>query len=1361
MHNLTGYGPRIITMDSQTIKWLVFNGKAENYPAWSTKFTAYMQTKGLYKALLGKEIIPEEIAPLAEDASNEQKTAWDAKVRERNKQIEEIQERNNTVWCHIALALDNNSLLYIRHDCLSSDGVGDGAKAWRLLQQRYSNVEKPTVVSLVRQISRLQLDENEKLSEYFIRAQELMSRLTEAGENISETLFNALVINGLPEKYEHFIVQESFNPAANFTELRTRLQNYDDSRLQRSQAEEDSATAMHSGNTSGNKGPSKPKGDCFVCGYPGHFAKQCSKRNSAFCSKCKKRGHLPKACRSSSKPTTKPNSFSSYSQCMNSGTETSSGTGKPNHLIIDTGCTDHIVTKKELFENLQPCSIRNVKDPKGNLTPVEGVGDVPVKLHLKDGKEEEMILRNVLYVPTYEVNLLSVNRSVKFGHKFIFSESKAKLMLNHGPQVDLTKENGLFYLKITFQRSSASYPTTCNTSKATIKGDINLWHQRLGHLNKDDVKRTIGCEDNLKEVCETCALGKQTSKPVPKETQNKSQKPLELVYSDILGPFEVPSLNGSRYAITFVDEYSKYSVVKFMSKKSEALEKFKEYVAESGSPRRLRTDNGAEYTAKKFTDYCRDSKIKQEYTVPETPQQNGVAERFNRTLVEMGRSLLIQAKLPKRYWVRALSTAAHIRNLTVTANSQGKSPFELFTGKPPRRNHLRVFGCTAYVMKRKINLRKLDSRSVKAKFIGYDDRSTAYILQEFDSKKVIKARNVIFRESEIQSFSAKETISLENPNLVSPNMDFDDDRSKDEDTKIPVQGGVGENNAAIPVVQNQFEVEGDPNENEVPLPRGSRNRRPPERYGLPYTFNTTKEDVQEPKSYNEAVNSPQAENWRKAMQTEYNSLMDNNTWTLVNEPEDQQVLPGKWVYKVKYGADGQVDKLKARYVAKGYAQVEGLDFFDTYAPTCKPETFRILLATAAQKDLQLGQMDVKSAYLHSNIEEEIYLEQPQGFVKKANSGQKLVCKLNKSIYGLKQAAKNWYEALTSLLLKEGFKRSRNDYCLFVRKEEDETFSYVLVWVDDIVVAGATEEAVNEIKSMLNENFKMDDRGALNWFLGMQILRSHDKITVDQKKYIETVLQQFNMSDCKAVATPGEVNLKLVKSDDEEQKLVDPKLYRSLVGSLLFIGKQTRPDILHIVNQLSRFLDKPNESHWKAAKHVLRYLKGTIDLRLTFLKNSNSDIIGDSDADWSGDLNDRKSTTGYYFKFEGNGGAISWEVKKQATVALSSAEAEYQAMAAAVQEAIYLRALLEDFGLPMKKPIDIGEDNQSCIKMCHNPVMHKRSKHIDTKLHFIRERVENKEVKIHYVPTEEMTADILTKSLPRVKVQKHRTVLLGN
>ena len=289
---------------------------------------------------------------------------------------------------------------------------------------------------------------------------------------------------------------------------------------------------------------------------------------------------------------------------------------------------------------------------------------------------------------------------------------------------------------------------------------------------------------------------------------------------------------------------------------------------------------------------------------------------------------------------------------------------------------------------------------------------------------------------------------------------------------------------------------------------------------------------------------------------------------------------------------------------------------------------------------------------------------------------------------------------------------------------------------------------------------MDGRADLHWFLAMRILRSEDKITVDQEKYIENLLEQFNMTNCKPKATPGEINSKLVKNNGEHL-LVDTKLYRSLVGSLLYIGKQTRPDILNVVNQLSRFFKKPDNTHWKAAKDVLRYLKGTINLRLTFIKNSSMKLVGDADADWSGDFDNRKSTAGYYFKFQGNGAAISWGVKKQSTVALSSTEAEYQAMPAAVQKAIYLRSLMKDFGYPMKEPTQIGEDNQSCMKMCHNPVMHKRSKHIDTKLHFIRERVENGEVGISYIPTDSMTADILTKSLLRVKVEKHRYVLLGN
>ena len=787
------------------------------------------------------------------------------------------------------------------------------------------------------------------------------------------------------------------------------------------------------------------------------------------------------------------NATASYSECFVSPLQEQENTEIASNLIVDTGCSDHIVNKKEMFVNLRAVNEKSVRDPKGNLTAIEGIGDVPITVELNNGKMADLILRNVLYVPNYKVNLLSVNKAVNFGHKFMFNDSRARMVLNDGREIHLTKNFGLFFLKVTYQ--NVVNQSTCNKTKQSIKGDINLWHKRLGHLNKTDVKRTVGCEGDTQDTCETCAMGKQASQPVPKKTENTAKKALELVYSDVLGPFEVASLNGSKYAVTFIDEYTKYAVVKYMKNKSQVLDKFKEYVAENGTPRTLRTDNGAEYTTGKFKQFCRDSKIRQEFTVPETPQQNGVAERFNRTLVEMGRCLLIQAKLPKKYWVRALDTAMHIRNLTVGANSNGgKSPFELFTGKTARRNHLRVFGCTAYVKKRKVNLRKLDSRSVKAKFIGYDSNSTAYVFQELATKKIIKARNVLFKEDEIQPLSSKEEIYQGERILESPNLDLDEECSNEQTKEKPVADKVGEVGNEIP---EQPHDEQEDIEHEA-LPRENRNRRPPERYGNPYTFNTTQQEkiATEPKTYEEAVNSTKAKQWKEAMQAEVESLENNNTWTFVDRPKDKNVLPGKWVYRVKYGADGQVDKYKARYVAKGFAQVEGLDFFETYAPTCKPETFRTLLAVAAQKDLHLGQMDVKSAYLHSAIEEEIYLEQPPGFVKRGENGETLVCKSNKSIYGLKQAAKNWYEALANHLISSGFQRSRNDYCFFTRREADGTFSYVFIWVDDIIVAGASNEIIDAIKSLLKKNFKMDDRGELHWFLGMRILRSEDKITVD-------------------------------------------------------------------------------------------------------------------------------------------------------------------------------------------------------------------------------------------------------------------------
>ena len=373
---------------------------------------------------------------------------------------------------------------------------------------------------------------------------------------------------------------------------------------------------------------------------------------------------------------------------------------------------------------------------------------------------------------------------------------------------------------------------------------------------------------------------------------------------------------------------------------------------------------------------------------------------------------------------------------------------------------------------------------------------------------------------------------------------------------------------------------------------------------------------------------------------------------------------------MKLGPSGQVDKYKARYLAKGFKQVEGLDYFETFAPTCKPETFRILLQLSAKQGHVMHQFDVKTAFLHSTIVEEVYLEQPQEFVKCGSDGEKLVCRLNKSIYGLKQATNNWYNELANFLLRQGFSRSRNDHCLFARSEaEDHTF--ILVWVDDIILASRSMTVVSDVKKALEATFHVEDRGRLHWFLGLRIKREEGKVTVDQERYIETIIEGFQIDQCKPSRTPADLNWKLQTAQNGDEE-VDQRIYRSLVGSLLYLAKQTRPDIVFTVNILSRHMKASKNQHWMCEKRLLRYLQGSKSLKLTYTKEASYDLVGESDADWSGDVNDRKSTTGFYFKLNGRGAALSWGVKKQATVALSSSEAEYQGMAAAVQEALYLK-----------------------------------------------------------------------------------------
>ena len=774
---------------------------------------------------------------------------------------------------------------------------------------------------------------------------------------------------------------------------------------------------------------------------------------------------------------------------------------------------------------------------------------------------------------------------------------------------------------------------------------------------------------------------------------------------------------------------------------------------------------------------------------------------------------MVEANLPAKFWVRAVDTAVYTRNRCTTKALEGnRTPYEVFHSAKPKISHMRVFGCNCYVLKRKWEERsKFDSKAFKGKFIGYDCRSPAYLVLNYTTGQVVKARNVKFNEADM-SFEAdlaegsdrdsefwfegwredrrrSEETEREIDKPDEPNVE-DRRRSQETEREVAAENRIGEEEETVTETNDDRdetgEVETETNDDrdetgEVETERDddTGRTRPQRRVRLPYWSNdyhiyTDDADFEaniadatgdSPETYEAAMSSQDKVEWQAAMKAEMNALEDNGTWELVKRPKGRNVIGGKWVYKVKRGAEGKIEKYKARYVAKGYSQIPGVDYGETYAPTARPETIRLIFALTAQFNCALQQMDVKSAYLHSEIEEEVFLEQPKGFQQVGDNNQHLVCRLKKSIYGLKQAGHNWNKNLNGWLLSQGFKRSECDRCLYYRREGQD-FEYIVIWVDDIVICGSNSERVSELKQAFSKGFKMEDKGDLHWFLGMEITRESNTVQVKQSQYTRNLLAKFGMSECKTVETPGVEKESLSKEScpengSEEQSRMRSVDYRGLVGGLLYLAVYTRPDIAFAVGALSQFLNNPGNDHWIAAKRVLRYLKGTLDIGLTYNKDPRGVVlVGACDADWSGNVDDRRSTSGYTFHIQSDSGAISWKSTKQPIVALSSTEAEYVSLAAAAQETIYIRNILNELGYGQHTTTIIHQDNQGAICLTKHQGNHKRTKHIDVKHHFVRDLFTEHIIEPTYISTEDMEADILTKNVGKVKLQKFRRCILG-
>jgi hypothetical protein len=519
--------------------------------------------------------------------------------------------------------------------------------------------------------------------------------------------------------------------------------------------------------------------------------------------------------------------------------------------------------------------------------------------------------------------------------------------------------------------------------------------------------------------------------------------------------------------------------------------------------------------------------------------------------------------------------------------------------------------------------------------------------------------------------------------------------------------------------------------------------------------------IAEPRSMKEAQKRDDWPLWQEAALKEYTQMLAHSTWDLVPPPKGRKPVGSKWVFKIKHNADGSIERYKARIVAQGFSQKPHLDYTETFAPVAKFASLRTILAIAAIEDLEVHHMDVSSAFLNGDLEEDIYMVQPEGFVEPGK--EHMVCHLRKSLYGLKQSPRQWYQKLHETFLDLGFKRCPSDNSIWVWAK-DHVKVIIPVYVDDLTLACNNLAALTALKDQLKAKFDMRDLGELNYILGLEVHRNRPKRTIwlSQHKHTLDILQRFHHEHCRPVVTPLDPDITLSKIEDmsqEEKDFMQSVPYLSAVGSLMYLAIGTRPDIAYAVGLLSRFNSCPGKVHWNAVQRVFRYLKGTSDFRLELGASPSGGVTLSvfSDSDYAGDASKALSTTGYV-SFIGSS-CVSWSSRRQDVVAKSTTEAELYAANAGASDGTWATHLLEELGYPQGTSFPLYMDNQSSIKVAKNPEHHGRMKHIETKYYWIRDQVELGRLEIKWVASRENCADIFTKALSR-DLHQYQCSLLG-
>ena len=1060
-------------------------------------------------------------------------------------------------------------------------------------------------------------------------------------------------------------------------------------------------------------------------------------------------------------------------------------------LYADTGATAHMINDEgKLLSKMPYIGHDKIFVGDGNGLTISHIGNACVSTNTGLVK-----LNDVLVVPELTKNLLSVGKFASdhqcvfefTGSGFVIKDQNKRIII-HG-----SRKGKLYALDGVFHEALSAIKKDSTT--------FSIWHQRLGHPHakglsflKDKNLIDVSVWVSKPSICVSCQMGKSCK--IPFNKANKiSMFPLEKIHCDLWGPAPIASNQSFRYYAIFVDDFSRFTWLYPLRKKADFFDCFVKFqkLVENQLDRKIKVfqyDGGGEFNSTAFQGLLSTSGISLQVSCPYTPEQNGVAERKHRHIVETGLTIFFHANLPLHLWVESFSTAAYLINRLPSPGLNNVTPYYHIHNRNPYYGGLRVFGCQCFPSLRHHNNSKFSKKTYPCIFLGYSPLHKGYRCLEPHTKRVYISRHVVFNEEVFpyrpnppqvstpnfdliqypstdewfSKDSSTDSLPLETENVPAkhrgccdtPLQSHDNDATNDDSSSAPISissSSTDENNTAsstsTSTAPSSIDVPDDSSSTNVPssslpiaLSKPQRDCHPPP-YLKDYATVAISSKPVEPKTLKSALKDL---NWVAAMKEELAALHDNHTWALVPRPLNVNVIGSKWVFRINTKEDGSIDRFKARLVARGFTQIPGVDFDNTFSPVIKPTTIRLVISLAISYNWTLKQLDVKNAFLHGVLKETIYMEQQPGFVEPEFSDH--VCLLKKSLYGLKQAPRAWFDRLSQFLFHIGFNCSKADPSLFILRKSSMVI-ILLIYVDDILVAGNDSSYIQQLITQLGTEFAIKDLGSLHYFLGIEVKRSSDGIFLSQQKYIHDLLTRTGMLDSSPSATPEAIK---TTSDVDQSTLVDAFSYRSIVGALQYLTF-TRPDIAHAVNRVCQHFSSPTLANLHAAKRILRYLKGTPDFGLHYLSRSPSSLYAFSDADWAGCQVTRRSTSGFCLFLGSN--CISWSSKKQPTVSRSSSEAEYRSMAFATAEITWITYLLRDFGVQLLKPPNLFCDNLSALNMTINPMFHSRSKHISLDYHFVHEKVVVHQLVTRYIPSVSQPANIFTKPLAKAAFHTFR------